>query len=87
MLRGGAKGPPNPLWELDFRAFRRVGIPLWDRWRLYQMRLMKISRSVLSPEGNLVGGEADCIEWSRWGVIYTWCSLAEDDDVLLEFRK
>lgn len=87
VLRGGAKGPPNPLWELDFRAFRRVGIPLWDRWRLYQMRLMKISRSVLSPEGNLVGGEADCIEWSRWGVIYTWCSLAEDDDVLLEFRK
>lgn len=28
VLRGGAKGPPTPLWELDFRAFRRVGIPL-----------------------------------------------------------
>jgi hypothetical protein len=34
---------------LDFKAFRRLGIPLWDMWRLYQMRLMAQSRSVLSP--------------------------------------
>ncbi|OQE43256.1 hypothetical protein PENCOP_c003G00119 [Penicillium coprophilum] len=32
-LGGGDKGPNNPLWKLDFRAFRRLGIPLWEGWR------------------------------------------------------
>ncbi|KAJ5440833.1 hypothetical protein N7491_003239 [Penicillium cf. griseofulvum] len=33
-LCGGDKGPHKPLWKLDFQAFRRLGIPLWDGWRL-----------------------------------------------------
>ncbi|KAJ5374790.1 hypothetical protein N7517_006796 [Penicillium concentricum] len=31
---GGKQGPHNPLWKLDFREFRRLGIPLWDGWRV-----------------------------------------------------
>ncbi|KAJ5504121.1 hypothetical protein N7463_006995 [Penicillium fimorum] len=30
----GEKGPHEPLWKLDFREFRRLGIPLWDGCRL-----------------------------------------------------
>ncbi|KAJ5467309.1 hypothetical protein N7475_005061 [Penicillium sp. IBT 31633x] len=78
MLRGGQNGPLNPLLKLDFKAFRRVGIPLWDKWRMYQMGLMDQSRDVLSPEGNVVGGELDRIERPR---------LAESGDILEEFGK
>ncbi|KAJ6030216.1 hypothetical protein N7460_010482 [Penicillium canescens] len=87
MLRG-LEGYHRILWKVDFRAFRRLGIPLWDRWRLYQMRLQHQSQSVLSPEGNLVGGgESDRIERPKWVIIYTWYSLAEDEDLPEEYRK
>ncbi|CAG8195634.1 unnamed protein product [Penicillium salamii] len=50
MLRGGQKGRGrHPLWKLDFKAFRRLGIPLWDKWRLYQMGIMPQPRGVFFP--------------------------------------
>jgi hypothetical protein len=67
---------------VDFKAFRRLGIPLWDMWRCYQMRHMRQSCSVLSPRGNLVGGESDRTEWPPWVVAYVWFSLAEECDVI-----
>jgi hypothetical protein len=43
---------------------------------------------VLSPEGNLVvGGESDQIERPPWVMIYTWYSLAKDEDLPEEYRK
>jgi hypothetical protein len=52
------------------------------------MRLQYQSRSVLSPEGNLVGGGgSDQIERPSWVMIYTWYSLAEDEDLPEEYRK
>lgn len=88
MLRGGEKARSyNALWRVDFKAFRRLGIPLWDKWRLYQMRLMPQSRSVLSPRGDLVGGGSEDPEWSLWITAYVWFSLAEEGDVILQLRK
>lgn len=46
------------------------------------MRLMRQYRSVLSPRGNLVGGESDRTEWPPWIVAYVWFSLAEECDVI-----
>jgi hypothetical protein len=87
-LRGGEKGRSfHPLWKVDFKAFRRLGIPLWDMWRLYQMRLMHQSRSVLSPRGILVGGESEKTEWHRYIEAYVWFSLAEEGDVIVQLRK
>jgi hypothetical protein len=87
-LRGGEKGRGiHPLWKVDFKAFRRLGIPLWDMWRLYQMRLMYQYRSVLSPQGNLVGGESEMTEWPRYITAYIWFSLAEEGDLIVQLRK
>ncbi|KAJ5547260.1 hypothetical protein N7494_004845 [Penicillium frequentans] len=87
-LRGGEKGRSyHALWRVDFKAFRRLGIPLWDMWRLYQMRLMSQSRSVCSPRGDLVGGESDQNEWPPWIIAYVWYSLAEEGDVIVQIRK
>jgi hypothetical protein len=87
-LRGGEKGRSyHALWKVDFKAFRRLGIPLWDMWRLYQMRLMAQSRSVLSPRGNLVGGESEQTEWPPWIEAYVWFSLAEEGDVIVQLIK
>ncbi len=83
-LRGGEKGRDyHALWKVDFKAFRRLGIPLWDMWRCYQMRLMHQYRSVLSPQGNLVGGDIDRTEWPPWIEAYVWFSLVEEGDVIV----
>jgi hypothetical protein len=75
MLRSGEKGRGwHTLWQLDFRMFRRLGLPLWDKWRLYQMGLIPQSRQVLSPQGTLVGGQAETR--SRWIDAYIWFSFA-----------
>ncbi|CEO58406.1 hypothetical protein PMG11_03135 [Penicillium brasilianum] len=87
-LRGGEKGRGyHILWKVDFKAFRQLGIPLWDMWRLYQMRLMHQSRSVLSPRGDLVGGWSDITEWPRPIEAYVWFSLAEEGDMIATPRK
>lgn len=87
-LRGGKKSRSyHALWKVDFKAFRRLDIPLWDIWRLYQMRLMSLSRSVLSPRGNLVGEESETTEWPRHITAYIWFSLAEEGDVIVQLRK
>jgi hypothetical protein len=79
--RGGEKTRHHhPLWKVDFKAFRRLGIPLWDRWRLYQMRLMHQPRSLLSPRGNLVGGVSEQNKWYRYTEVYIWVSLAEEGE-------
>ena len=70
------------FWKVDFKAFRRLGIPLWDMWRCYQMRLMPQSRSVLSPRGNMVGGESERTDWPHWIRAYVWFSLAEEGDLI-----
>ncbi|KAJ5523186.1 hypothetical protein N7513_012730 [Penicillium frequentans] len=87
-LRRGEKGRGwNALWKVDFKAYRRLGIPLWDKWRLYQMRLMHQSRSVLSPRGDMVGGESEQDEWSDCIEAYVWFSLAEEGDMIAWPRK
>ncbi|OQD61419.1 hypothetical protein PENPOL_c017G07933 [Penicillium polonicum] len=87
-LRGGEKGRSyHALWKVDFKPFRRLGIPICDMWRLYQMRLMPQSRSVLSPRGNLVGGESEQTEWPPSIRAYVWFSLAEEGDVIVQPRK
>ena len=77
----------HALWTANFKAFRRLGIPLWDRWRLYQMKLVGQSRSVLSPRGNLVGGGSERTEWSHGIVAYVWFSLAEEGDLSVQYIK
>jgi hypothetical protein len=75
MLRSGEKGRGwHTLWQLDFQVFRRLGLPLWDKWRLYQMGLIQQSRQVLSPQGTLVGGQAETR--SNWINAYIWFSFA-----------
>ncbi|KAF3386806.1 hypothetical protein F1880_001698 [Penicillium rolfsii] len=83
-LRGGEKGRSyHALWKVDFKAFRRLGIPLWDKWRCYQMRLMPQSCSVLSPQGNMVGGESERMKWPHYIRAYVWFSLAEEGDLIV----
>lgn len=71
------------LWKVDFKAFRRLGIPLWDSWRVYQVRLMPLSRNLkfprgkLSPRGNWVGEESEKSEWPTCIRAYIWFSLTE----------
>lgn len=86
-LRGGESSRSyNALWKVDFKAFRRLGIPLWDMWRLYQMRLMSQSRSVLSPRGDWVGREPEKTEWPHHITAYIWFSLAEEGDMIVQLR-
>ncbi|KAF3397754.1 hypothetical protein F1880_005642 [Penicillium rolfsii] len=70
--------PRNPLLKVDLRVFRRLGIPLWDRWRLYKSGLIDQPRAVRSPDGDLVGGPQEQLEGPTPYIVYTWYSLAKN---------
>ena len=47
------------------------------------MRLTPQFRSVLSPRGNMVGGESEQTDWQPWVTAYVWFSLAEEGDLIV----
>ncbi|KAJ5494577.1 hypothetical protein N7463_010664, partial [Penicillium fimorum] len=76
----------NPLLHVDFRAYRRIGIPIWDDVRLHQIGLVRAPRNLLSLEG---AGPQGLNEVSPICTYYTWWSLANDGDIdpLLDHRS
>ncbi|CAG8036144.1 unnamed protein product [Penicillium salamii] len=80
MLRGGQNGRgSHPLWKVDFKAFRKLGIPLWDNRRLNQMGIMPQPRSGFAPMAG-PESESDLYERPRWSYAYTWFSLAKESE-------
>lgn len=62
----------NPLLRVDFRVFRQLGIPLWDRGQLYRLGRINQPRPIFSPEGNLVGGPHELDETPTPYLVYSW---------------
>ncbi|CAG7920660.1 unnamed protein product [Penicillium olsonii] len=71
----------HPLWKVDSEAFRRLGIPIYDGWRLYQMRLFMPSLPTISPHGKMIGTDEDREVWSPQVSTYIWYNLAEEGDI------
>jgi hypothetical protein len=52
----------HPLKYVDFRAFRRFGIPIWDNWRLYLIGLVSRPRDQFCADTSVFDDLPDGLE-------------------------
>lgn len=60
----------------QIRPFRRIGVMLWNRWRMYSVGLyssISRGREVCTPDGDVV--QADDFQLSPYDVISRWLAL------------
>ncbi|KAF4222834.1 hypothetical protein CNMCM8980_004573 [Aspergillus fumigatiaffinis] len=70
------------LQYLNFRAFRRLGIPIWDSWRLYLIGLINQPRDRLCPDSSVFDDLPQGFENSSpSSKLFTWWSLATKEDI------
>jgi hypothetical protein len=80
--------PKQPLKYVNFRAFRRLGIPIWDDWRLHLMGLVKRPEDRFCPDSSVFEDLPDPKGPSTIPMsfaLFTWRSLAEKNDINEKF--
>ena len=71
----------HPLKYVDFQAFRRLGIPIWDNWRLYLIGLINRPRDIC-PDSSVFDDLPQGFENSSpSSKLFTWWSLATKEDI------
>ncbi|KAJ5827515.1 hypothetical protein N7447_004278 [Penicillium robsamsonii] len=68
----------NPLLHVDFGAYRRIGIPIWDDVRLHRIGLVPAPGNLPSLVG---AGPQGLNEAMSICTYYTWWSLANEGDI------
>ena len=80
----------QPLKYVNFRAFRRLGIPIWDNWRLHLMGLVNRPEDRLCPDSSVFEDLPDSGGTPKIPMLYalfTWWSLAEKEDINEKFIR
>lgn len=71
----------HPLLHVDFQAFRRIGTPIWDNWRLHTIGLISKPRESACPDSSVFEDMPIELDSAPDCVLYTWWSLAKEEDI------
>jgi hypothetical protein len=75
----------HPLKYVDFRAFRRLGIPIWDNWRLCLIGLVTRPRDQFCADSSVFDDLPEGLEnQSPACALFTWWSLVKREDIYEE---
>jgi hypothetical protein len=75
----------HPLKYVDFQAFRRLGIPIWDNWRLCLIGLVTRPRDRFCADSSVFDDLPEGLEnQSPACALFIWWSLVKREDIYEE---
>ncbi|KAG2027793.1 hypothetical protein GB937_000236 [Aspergillus fischeri] len=75
----------HPLKYVDFQAFRLLGIPIWDNWRLCLIGLVTRPRDRFCADSSVFDDLPEGLEnQSPACALFTWWSLVKREDIYEE---
>jgi hypothetical protein len=81
-ISGCHRSVNHPLKYVDFRAFRRLGIPIWDDWRLHLIGLINRPKHRFCADSSVFDDLPKGLEnWNPSCALFTWWSLGKKGDI------